>query len=91
LVLSPLLLMQDAPTECARLFVARVKRFMAKHIKPDKGEGLLGKVLHYLIRYEVQDRWVGSSGAQARVQGGKARRTRPDMSCLPQRRLCVPS
>lgn len=44
---------QDAPVECAAIFHRRIKAFMKQYIK---GKGLLGHVLHYVIRYEVQNR-----------------------------------
>ena len=46
--------MQDAPVECAVLFNKRVKLFMEKYITNNKG--ILGRVTHHVIRYEVQNR-----------------------------------
>lgn len=46
---------KDAPVECTRLFRMRVDAFMTKHIL-NKKKGILGTVLHYLLRYEFQDR-----------------------------------
>jgi hypothetical protein len=46
---------QDIPAECAALFHARLTNFLTAHILPPEG-GLLGKVKHYLRRYEVQGR-----------------------------------
>jgi hypothetical protein len=52
---------RDAPAENAVLFHRRVKQFMQHYIcqKSSSGairSGLLGRVLHYVIRYEVQMR-----------------------------------
>jgi hypothetical protein len=46
---------QDAPVENAHLFHERVTHFMNTYIAKNKG-GLLGRVTHYVIRYEVQAR-----------------------------------
>jgi hypothetical protein len=46
---------QDAPVECARLFHDRVTAFMNAYILR-KENPILGKVKHYLIRYESQHR-----------------------------------
>lgn len=46
---------RDAPVECAALFHAKVQSFMRNFILGDE-DGLLGKVLHYVIRYEEQNR-----------------------------------
>jgi hypothetical protein len=45
----------DAPVECARLFHDRVEGFMHNFILDDKHR-LLGRVLHYVTRYESQHR-----------------------------------
>lgn len=45
---------KSAPVECMRLFHKRVEIFMKKYILCNNG--ILGPVLHYLIRYEFQDR-----------------------------------
>lgn len=42
---------KDCPVECARLFVERTERFMAEHVL--SADGIFGKVLHHMIRYEV--------------------------------------
>lgn len=54
---------QDAPVECARHFVHRTKKFMQEFITTtendtasQRGHKLLGRVQHYLIRYECQGR-----------------------------------
>lgn len=52
---------RDAPVECAQLFHARLWAFLTRHIilPQHNGEaqaGLLGRVQHYLVRYEVQAR-----------------------------------
>lgn len=47
---------KDAPVECTRLFKTRVDHFFKEHICPKNKSGILGKVNHYLIRYEFQDR-----------------------------------
>jgi hypothetical protein len=46
---------RDAPVECAALFHAKVQSFMRNFVLDDQ-DGLLGKVLHYVIRYEEQNR-----------------------------------
>jgi hypothetical protein len=45
---------QDAPVECASLFDARLHAFLRDFVLCNNG--LLGKVLHYVIRYEEQGR-----------------------------------
>ena len=45
---------QDAPVECARLFVARCRAFIRDHILKD--DGILGRVQHHMIRWEAQHR-----------------------------------
>ena len=45
----------DIPIECAALFHARLTNFLKEHIFVEEN-GLLGKVKHWLIRYEVQGR-----------------------------------
>eukprot|EP00798_Chlamydomonas_sp_ICE-L_P003121 gene3121-biopygen20880 len=45
---------KDAPVECAVLFNERVKLFMEKYITNNKG--ILGRVTHHVIRYEVHNR-----------------------------------
>lgn len=45
---------RDAPTECARLFHARVEALMQKYVLG--GPRLLGRVLDYVIHYEEQSR-----------------------------------
>eukprot|EP00798_Chlamydomonas_sp_ICE-L_P009807 gene9807-biopygen6985 len=45
---------KDAPVECAALFNERVKLFMEKYITNNKG--ILGRVTHHVIRFEVQNR-----------------------------------
>lgn len=46
---------QNAPVECLRLFRSRLKKFFKDFIlKP--GGGLLGRIQHYIIRYEFQNR-----------------------------------
>jgi len=50
--------MQDAPVECATLFHEKVMQFLDSCVlnqKHGKG-GILGRVTHYVIRYEVQHR-----------------------------------
>jgi hypothetical protein len=44
----------DAPVGCARIFVARLNEFMKTQIL--SGPEIVGKVLHYVIRYEEQSR-----------------------------------
>jgi hypothetical protein len=44
----------DAPVEYARIFVARVNEFMKSEIL--LGPEIVGKVLHYIIRYEEQSK-----------------------------------
>lgn len=54
----------DAPVDCARLFHARIKAFLNNFILPHKHSRsnntghVLGRVQHYLIRYELQGRCV---------------------------------
>ncbi|MCO5604327.1 hypothetical protein L7F22_058492 [Adiantum nelumboides] len=45
---------KDCPVECAVLFHTRLHNFLNAHILG--GKGILGNVLHYLIRYEIQNR-----------------------------------
>ncbi len=45
----------DAPVECALLFHLRVKLFL-KHYVMQGGENILGRVEHYVLRYEIQQR-----------------------------------
>ena len=52
---------QDCPVECAKLFHDRLWAFLHKFIiKPSlngqRSPGLLGRVSHYVVRYEVQSR-----------------------------------
>ena len=47
---------KSAPVECTRIFKARVDAFLKEYIHPSERSGVLGKVLHYLVRYEFQDR-----------------------------------
>lgn len=49
---------RDAPVECARIFHKRCERFMSEWIYVDGGrkKGVFGRVLDYVIRYEIQDR-----------------------------------
>lgn len=56
LLQNPNLDWKNAPVECIRLFKARVDAFFKTHIAPKNKSGILGKVNHYLIRYEFQDR-----------------------------------
>ena len=48
----------DAPVECARIFHKRCQRFMNEWISIEGGKkkGIFGRVIDYVIRYEVQDR-----------------------------------
>lgn len=48
----------DAPAECARVFHKRCQRFMNDFICVNGGKkkGIFGRVVDYVIRYEVQDR-----------------------------------
>ena len=46
--------MQDAPVEAAILFHKRIQDFMEHYILG--GPRIAGRVLHYVIRYEVQER-----------------------------------
>jgi hypothetical protein len=46
---------RNAPVECCRLFHNRFQAFFRRHIISKKG-GLLGRVLHWVVRYEVQAR-----------------------------------
>jgi hypothetical protein len=47
----------DAPVESAHLFHKRFKEYMRQYIKHDTGRpGLLGRVLQYVVRFEVQGR-----------------------------------
>jgi hypothetical protein len=59
--IDPALGFGDAPCECARIFHHRLWTFLHEHIILPKvngvrGSGMLGEVLHYLVRYEVQGR-----------------------------------
>jgi hypothetical protein len=52
---------RDAPAENAALFHRRVTQFMKHYIQRKSHDGtiqpgLLGRVLHYVVRYEVQMR-----------------------------------
>ena len=49
---------RDAPVECARIFHKRCERFMSEWIYVDGGKkkGVFGRILDYVIRYEIQDR-----------------------------------
>lgn len=47
---------QDAPVECAKLFVTKVQKFMEMFISGARCYHILGKVIHYVIRYEMQGR-----------------------------------
>lgn len=47
----------DAPVESAHLFHKRFKEYMAQYIKRRNREaGLLGRVVQYVVRFEVQGR-----------------------------------
>jgi hypothetical protein len=46
---------RNAPVECCGIFHARLKAFFREHILSQK-DPLLGRVKHYVIRYEVQSR-----------------------------------
>jgi hypothetical protein len=47
----------DAPVESAHLFHKRFKEYMRQHIKRKNNQhGLLGRVLQYVVRFEVQGR-----------------------------------
>lgn len=46
--------MQEAPVKNTRMFHDRIQELLTKHIRPGTGKaGLLGRVNHYFIRYEV--------------------------------------
>ena len=45
----------DMPVECALLFHKRLQNFLRTHILGPKG-GMLGRVQHHIIKYEVQGR-----------------------------------
>ena len=45
---------KDCPVECMALFHARFHMFMRKHLLPS--DGLLGRIQHHVIRYEIQNR-----------------------------------
>jgi hypothetical protein len=48
---------RDAPVENAQWFHRRIKLFMTKFICPKANKGgVLGRVQHWLVRYEVQQR-----------------------------------
>ncbi len=48
---------QDLPVEHALMFREKVDRFMREHLAPSDGRaGVLGRVLHWFIRYEIQGR-----------------------------------
>lgn len=51
---------EDCPVECVVVFHIRLKAFLNKYILPKNG--ILGRVKHYLIRYEIQNR--GSAHAR---------------------------
>jgi hypothetical protein len=47
----------DAPVESAHLFHKRFKEYMLQYIKrKNKQAGALGRVLQYVVRFEVQGR-----------------------------------
>jgi hypothetical protein len=47
----------DAPVESAHLFHKRFKEFMSQFIKrKNRQPGALGRVLQYVVRFEVQGR-----------------------------------
>jgi hypothetical protein len=45
----------DAPVECARIFYARTKAFMNNWVTC-KRHPILGRILHWFVRYETQSR-----------------------------------
>jgi hypothetical protein len=49
---------RDAPVECARIFHKRCERFMSEwiYVEGGKKKGVFGRILDYVIRYEIQDR-----------------------------------
>lgn len=74
----------DAPVECARLFHDRLQRFARKYLFDSPA--LLGRILHYMIRYEVQSR--GSVHAHIVLWVDKAdvpRVTNEIVACIPGR------
>jgi hypothetical protein len=46
---------RNAPVECCRIFHARLRAFFKEHVL-SKRHPILGRVLHYVIRYKVQSR-----------------------------------
>jgi predicted ATPase len=63
---------KDAPVECLKLFHSRLRRFMKDFIL-DSTNAIVGKVLHYVTRYEMQSRgspyahiilWVDSADVE---------------------------
>jgi hypothetical protein len=47
----------DAPVESAHLFHKRFKEYMRAYIKREnQAHGVLGRVLQYVVRFEVQGR-----------------------------------
>jgi hypothetical protein len=46
---------KSAPGECCHIFHDRFQKFLRRYILPKEG-GILGRVLHWVVRYEVQSR-----------------------------------
>jgi hypothetical protein len=60
----------DAPVESAHLFHKRFKEYMRAYIKREnEGAGLLGRVLQYVVRFEVQGRGSCECGMVSELIG----------------------